>query len=84
MNRNVKILSGRLNSPSLKNVGWIEDTQLIFYFVKHLSVFFSRPLLPPCQIFRQMYGKLETLIERVLAMHATSFKRFHFIGDRHL
>ena len=30
MNRNVKILSRRLYSPSLKNIGWIEDAQLIF------------------------------------------------------
>ena len=29
--RNVKILSRRLYSPSLKNVGWIEDAQLIFH-----------------------------------------------------
>ena len=31
MNRNIKILSGRLYSPSLKNVGWIEEAQLIFH-----------------------------------------------------
>ena len=30
MNRKVKMLSRRLYSPSLKNVGGIEDAQLIF------------------------------------------------------
>ena len=47
MNRNVKILSRRLYSPSLKNAGWIKDVQLIFLIFIHLSVIFffcaSRP-----------------------------------------
>ena len=30
LNRNVKILSRRLYSPSLKDVAWLEDVQLIF------------------------------------------------------
>ena len=62
MNRNVKMLS-RLYSPSLKNVGWIEDAQLIFLiFYTFVCTFFLAPSLLPCQIYRQMYGKLEKLI----------------------
>ena len=53
MNRNVKLLSRRLYSPSLKHVGWIEDAQL-FLLIFHTFVcnFFPvPPLLPsPCQI----------------------------------
>ena len=30
LNRNVKILGRRLHSPSLKDVAWLEDVQLIF------------------------------------------------------
>ena len=30
MNRNVKILGRRFYSPSLKDVAWLEDAQLIF------------------------------------------------------
>ena len=30
MNQNVKILGRRLYSPSLKDVAWLEDVQLIF------------------------------------------------------
>ena len=44
---------------------WSIDTSLPYRglsFIAHLSW----PLLP-CQIYRQMYGKLEKLIERVLA-----------------
>ena len=57
INRNVKIPSRRLYSPSLKNVGWIEDAQLIFLIV-HTFVFNFVPAAPllPCQIYRQMYG----------------------------
>ena len=43
MNRNFKILSRGYYSPSLKNVGWIEEAQLIF-LIFHTFVFnfFSR------------------------------------------
>ena len=30
MNRNVKMLGRRLHSPSLKDIAWLEDAQLIF------------------------------------------------------
>ena len=83
MNRNVKILSRRLYSPSLKNVVWIEDAQLIFLIFIHLSViFFSRAAPSTLQIYRQMYGKLEKLIERVLAkLHPSNLvnKIFHLV-----
>ena len=42
VNRNVKILCGRLYSPSLKDVAWLEDAQLIFTIFIHLSNFFFR------------------------------------------
>ena len=46
MNRNVKMLSKRVYSPSLTNVGWIEDAQLIFLiFGKFVLIFFPRPAL---------------------------------------
>ena len=57
----VKILSRRLCSPSLMNVGWIEDAQLIFLF---MYFFPRRPFDLHCQTYRQMYGKLEKLIDR--------------------
>ena len=68
MNRNVKILSRRLYSPSLKNAGVIEDAQL-FFVIFHTFVcnFFPAPTFLPCQIYRQIYRKLEKLIECVLA-----------------
>ena len=74
LNRDVKIRSRRMYSPSLKNVGWIEDAQLIFlvFHIFTCNVFPATPLLP-CQIYRQMYGKLEKLIERVLAnLHSSN------------
>ena len=83
MNRNVKILIRRLYSPSLKNVGWIEGVQLIFLiFHTFVCNFFPAPLLLPCQIYRQMYGKLEKLIERILAkLHTSNLvnKIFHLV-----
>ena len=42
-NRNVKILSRRLYSPSLQNTGSIKDAQLIFIiFHTFVCTFFSR------------------------------------------
>ena len=78
MNRNVKVLSRRLYLPSLKNLGWIEDSQLIFH--TFVCNFFPTPLPLPCQIYRQMSGKLEKLIKFVLAkLHPSSLmnKIFH-------
>ena len=48
----------RLFSPSLKNVGWKEDAQLIYIIFRTFvcNVFPAPPLLS-CQIYRQMYGK---------------------------
>ena len=51
VNRNVKILDKRLYSPSLKDVAWPEESQ---------------PRIRS-QIYRQMYGKLDKLAERLLA-----------------
>ena len=39
VNQNVKILGRRLYSPSLKDVAWLEDAELIFFkFSIHLSL----------------------------------------------
>ena len=69
MNGNVKIKSGRFYSLSFKNVGWIEDAQLIFLIFSYTFVCNYFPVLPllSCQIYRQMCGKLEKLIECILA-----------------
>ena len=42
INRNVKILNRTLYSPSLKNVGWIEDAQLICQ--RFVCIFFPAPV----------------------------------------
>ena len=67
MNHNIKIPSITLYSPSFKNVCWTEDTQFIF-LIFHTFVCNFFPALPvlPCQIYRQMYGKLEKLIKHIL------------------
>ena len=56
MNRNVKILGRRLYSPSLKDVAWREDAQLIFH------VFVCKIGWPDSLVgknSRQIYGKLK-------------------------
>ena len=73
----LKILSRRLYSPSLKTVGWIEDTQLIFLiFYAFISILFPAPPLLPCQIYRQMHGKFGKIrkINWARSSQATSFK----------
>ena len=70
INRNVKILSGRLYSPSLKNVSWIEDAKLIFLiFHAFLYIFFPRR-----PFYIQMDGKLKKKINSPRSSQATSFK----------
>ena len=60
-------LSRRLYSPSLKDVGWIKDAQLIFLIFHTFVCNFFPPLyLLPGQIYRQSYEKLKKLIERVI------------------
>ena len=67
MNRNVKILRRRLYSPSLKNVGWIEDAQLIF-LICHTFVYNFFSLHAPSTLphLNTNVGKIRK-IERVLA-----------------
>ena len=38
VNRKVKILGGRLYSPCLKDIAWLEDAQLFLLIFIHLSV----------------------------------------------
>ena len=61
MNRNIKILSRRLYSLSLKNLSWIEDAQLIFLiFHTFVCNFFPHQQFYPAK-FTDMYGKLEKI-----------------------
>ena len=46
MNRNVKIQSRRLYSPSLKNVSWIEDPQLILLILLIFHTFVCNCFFP--------------------------------------
>ena len=67
-NRNVKMLSRRLYSPSLEDVAWLDDAQLIFLvFYTFVCIFFPRTASRRFQFYKQMYGKLEKLTERLLA-----------------
>ena len=74
MNRNVKILSRRLYSPSLKNVGWIEDAQLIFLIFHTLDCNFfpAQPLLH-FQIY--YYSRLHSYV-LYLSSHPSHVKNF--------
>ena len=67
MYRNVKILSGRFYSPSLKDVAWLERARLIF-LISHTFVgkFDREEGAARGKKFRQMFGKLEKLTERVV------------------
>ena len=50
MNRNFKILSRGYYSPSLKNLGWIEEAQLIFLiFHTFVCNFFPRRRFYPAK-----------------------------------
>jgi len=49
LNRNVKILGKRLYSPSLEDVSWLEDAQLIF-LIFHTSVLAYDLLEDRCSI----------------------------------
>ena len=71
VNQNVKIQGRRLYSPSLEDVAWLEDTQSIFLIFHTLSVnwlgrWMSRHSSQE-ENYRQMYGKLDKLIEHLLA-----------------
>ena len=66
LNRNAKILGRRLHSPSLKDVAWLEDAQLFFLiFHTWLGRQTGRRSRGE-KNYRQMYGKLEKLTERLL------------------
>ena len=78
MNRNVKILGRRFYSPSLKDVAWLEDAQLIFlifnaFVCKFVRVDKRLDAVRGKNIYRQMYGKLKK-ISSATYREATSFK----------
>ena len=78
LNRSVTILSRRLYSPSLKNVGWREDAQLIFLifhtFVSKFGGVDKRlDAVRGKKIYRQMYGKLTKLVQRLIGkLHSSN------------
>ena len=62
LNRNVKILGRRLYSPSLKDVAWLEDVQLIFLIFHTFVCKFEwedkrLDAVRGKRNYRQMYGK---------------------------
>ena len=68
MNRNVKILSRRLYSPSLKDVAWLKRTQLIFLIYHTFVCKFGRVEAAKREKkHRQVYEKLEKITERLLS-----------------
>ena len=78
LNRNVKIFGKRFYSQSLKDVAWLEDTQLVFLifhtFVCKFGWVDKRPdAVRGKKIYRQMYGKLKKNSSATYR-EATSFK----------
>ena len=73
MNRNVKILSRRLYSPNLKNVGWIEDAQLIFIIFHTFVSNFSRAAASTEQDLQRNEWKIRK-INCARSSQAKSFK----------
>ena len=59
MNRNDKILGRRLFSPSLKDVAWIEDAQVVFLVFFYSSVNLAGSGGSKEKIYRRIYGKLQ-------------------------
>ena len=79
LNRNVKILSRRLYSPSLKDVAWLEDVQLIFLIFHTLVCKFGcvdkRPdAVGGKKITDKCMENKKKLVQRLHYRKATSFK----------
>ena len=78
LNRSIKILGRRFYLPSLKDVVWLEDAQLIFLifytFVckfgwvdKHLDAVRGK------KTYRQMFGKLKKLVQQLIGkLHSSN------------
>ena len=71
LNSNVKIQGRTSYSPSLKDVAWLEDAQLIFIIFYTFVCKFGwadKRLDAVCgkkKNYRQMYGKLKKLVQRL-------------------
>ena len=80
MNRNVKMLSRRLFSPSLKDEDWLERAQLIFLILHIFVCKFDRVEGAAREKnYRQMYEKLENLTERLLSnLHSSNLLNTFF------
>ena len=79
MNRNIKKLSRRLYSPSLKDVAWLERAQLVFLIFRTFVFKFGR--VEGVGNYGQMYEKLEKFTERLLFnIHSSNLVNtiFHF------
>ena len=69
--RNVKILARRFYSPSLKDVAWLEDAQLIFLIFHTFVCKFDwvdkrLDAVRGKKIYRQMYGKLKKIVQQLI------------------
>ena len=65
MNGNVNILG--TGFPGLKDVAWLEDARFIFLIFHTFVCKFGRGRGSREKKYRQMYGELEKLTERLLA-----------------
>ena len=73
MNCNFTRIGSRLYLPNLNDLVGLEDTQSIFLFSIHWSIFSRKPYLPG-QLYRQISGKLEIYTEHLLAkLHPLNF-----------
>ena len=74
VNRYVNNLGGKLYSPSLKGVAWLERAQLIFLIFYTFVCKFGRVEAAAREKnYRQMYGKLEKLTELLLSnLHSSN------------
>ena len=64
----IAMILGELYSPSLMEVAWLENAQLIFLiFYTFFGNFLFSELHLPSHISRQMYWKIGNLAERPLA-----------------
>ena len=71
LNRNVKILARIFYLPSLKDVAWLEDAQLIFLIFHTFVCKFGwvekrLDAVRGKKVYRRMYGKLKKLVQRLI------------------
>ena len=76
-----KILGGGLFSPSLKDVAWLEVAQIVFLDFLFVCKFGWVVAGRRKKNYRQMYGKLQKLTERLLAkLHPSNLVNIIFFS----